>query len=237
VNALAEGIRSADTTRLMTGHAGQKSPREAFGDPAWLQLDNTYSYDKNLVPALLRDVRRAPRQPVFLSETTYEGEHKAPPEQIRRQMWQAALCGHCGHVFGNHPIWHFDGPGLFPDPQPWREALTSHGSRDMARWAQMLRHWPWERLQPAPQRLTTAPEGAACAHAAAEALLLAYTPGGAITLALPAEWKDRVVSVEWWAPTGDSLKPETKATRAWEAFVSLAPPGAQDWVVAVKIVN
>ncbi|MEO8353942.1 MAG: DUF4038 domain-containing protein [Chthoniobacteraceae bacterium] len=148
VNELAAGIGEIDRTHLMTGHAGQKSPRDAFGEPDWLQIDNTYSYAPDLWRQLRRDATREPRMPVFLSETIYEGEHSSTPEQIRRQAWWAMLSGHCGQFFGNNPMWHFDGPGLFDTDVRWQAALDSEGSRDIARLGALLREFPWQTLRP-----------------------------------------------------------------------------------------
>ena len=55
--------------------------------------------------ALIDDWKRDPAWPFFLLESTYEGEHNASQQQIRRQAYWSVLCGGNGHVFGNHPIW------------------------------------------------------------------------------------------------------------------------------------
>jgi hypothetical protein len=81
-------------------------------------------------------------------ESVYEGEHDSRPEQIRRQAYWAMLSGACGQFFGNNPIWHFDGPGLYPAKATWQEALDGAGSRDMARLRQVFAGLPWHRLEP-----------------------------------------------------------------------------------------
>jgi hypothetical protein len=78
----------------------------------------------------------------------YEGEHNSQPEEIRRQAYWALLSGACGQFFGNNPIWHFDGPGLFPAKTTWQKALDSTGSRDMARLRRAFAELPWHRLEP-----------------------------------------------------------------------------------------
>ena len=73
-------------------------------------------------------------------ESTYEGEHNASHQQIRRQAYWSVLCGGNGHCFGNHPIWLFwDG---------WQEALDLPGSIAMARWGGFFRDLPWSELMP-----------------------------------------------------------------------------------------
>jgi hypothetical protein len=81
-------------------------------------------------------------------ESVYEGEHDSRPEQIRRQAYWAMLSGACGQFMGNNPIWHFDGPGLFPAKVTWQEALAGTGSRDMVRLRQVFVGLPWHRLVP-----------------------------------------------------------------------------------------
>ena len=84
----------------------------------------------------------------MLIETVYEGEHDSKPEQIRRQAWWAMLCGACGQFFGNNPMWHFDGPTLFPHTNTWEQALDSTGARDVARLGKFLATRPWQQLVP-----------------------------------------------------------------------------------------
>ena len=58
------------------------------------------------------------------------------------------LGGACGQFFGNNPIWHFDGPGLYPVKTTWKEALDGTGSRDMTRLRDLFVGLPWHRLEP-----------------------------------------------------------------------------------------
>ena len=121
---------------------------EAFSEPAWLNVNAAYSYEKDLFRPMLAAYRRGPVRPFVLVESTYEGEHDARPDQIRRQAYWAMLSGACGQFFGNNPIWHFDGPGLFPAKMTWLEALDSTGSRDMSRLRELFRALPWSRFVP-----------------------------------------------------------------------------------------
>src|SRR5438093_1250769 len=91
---------------------------------------------------------RKPVRPFVLLETTYEGEHDSTPDQIRRQAYWAMLGGACGQFLGNNPLWHFDGPGLYPAKVTWMQALDSTGSRDLARLGALFRELPWHRLRP-----------------------------------------------------------------------------------------
>jgi hypothetical protein len=97
---------------------------------------------------LLAEYARKPARPFVLIESTYEGEHDSKPEQIRRQAYWAMLGGACGQFLGNNPIWHFNGPGLFPTKLTWMQALDAAGSRDMARLRTLFLDLPWPELKP-----------------------------------------------------------------------------------------
>jgi hypothetical protein len=150
VTEVADGILETDPTHPMTGHGSPSSATAlaAFGDRRWLTLDAVYSYEPELFRPLLAAYRRRPTRPFVLMESIYEGEHASRPEQIRRQAYWAMLSGSSGQFFGNNPIWHFDGPGLYPAKVTWEEALGGPGSRDMARLRQLFAGLLWHRLAP-----------------------------------------------------------------------------------------
>ena len=129
VNDLAAAIREEDPTHLMTAHHSPRSSAvEAFGEQDWLTVNNFYGYEKAMFLPMLAEYRRKPVRPFVLIETTYEDEHDATPDQIRRQAYWAMLSGACGQFFGNNPIWHFDGPGIYPAKMTWQQALGATGS-------------------------------------------------------------------------------------------------------------
>ena len=149
VTELAQSILSEDTNHIMTVHdSPETSAAAAFGRETWLSLNTVYSYQSNLFEPLLAEYSRKPSRPFVLIETTYEGEHNSTPDQIRRQAYWAMLGGACGQFLGNNPIWHFDGPGLFPFQASWRQALDSDGSRDIAGLGKFFRKLSWDRLMP-----------------------------------------------------------------------------------------
>jgi hypothetical protein len=150
VSELAEGIREEDGKHLMTAHGAPSSQSAvaAFGEPTWLSVNAVYSYEKALFRPMLAEYNRRPPRPFVLMETVYEGEHESVPEQIRRQAYWAVLSGCCGQFFGNNPIWHFDGPGLFPTKITWQKALDEKGSRDMVRLREAFAEMPWQDLVP-----------------------------------------------------------------------------------------
>jgi hypothetical protein len=149
VTEVAEGIREVDPAHPMTGHGSPStSAVSAFGDRDWLSVNTVYSYEKAMFRPMLAEYHRRPVRPFVLMESVYEGEHDSKPEQIRRQAYWAMLSGACGQFFGNNPIWHFDGPGLYPVTATWQEAMDGTGSRDMARLHQAFLELPWHQLVP-----------------------------------------------------------------------------------------
>lgn len=139
VNAVAQALREGGVRDLFTIHVlPECSPLDQPGID-WVDVNLTYTYEI-VHKKLIGDWQRTPVYPTLLMETTYEGEHDDSEQQIRRQMWWSVLCGGCGHVFGNNPIWLFD-PG-------WREAMQSPGSAAMRRWGDFFRALPWDGLEP-----------------------------------------------------------------------------------------
>jgi hypothetical protein len=186
VNELAGAIREEDRAHLMTAHhSPESSALAAFGEQAWLAVNNVYGYEKTLFRPMLAEYMRQPVRPFVLLETTYEGEHNSTPDLIRRQAYWAMLSGACGQFFGNNPIWHFDGPGLFPAQMSWQEALGAAGSRDIALLCELFIHLPWQQLVPENN------------HA-----IVAEGFGGDTTTALTAWTADGKLSVTYIPSTG-----------------------------------
>jgi len=149
VNDLAEAIRSEDPGHLMTAHhGGSTSLIEAFGEQPWIAINNFYGSGNTIFAPMLGEFQRRPPRPFVLIETTYEGEHDSTPEQIRRQAYWAMLAGAGGQFFGNNPIWHFDGPGLYPIAMTWQQALDSPGAHSMTLLAELYARLPWTELAP-----------------------------------------------------------------------------------------
>ena len=147
VDALAAGISETDPHALQTAHtAPESAPLETWNGRSWLDINNVYTYDDVYVRSI-EEYRRS-ELPFFLMESTYEWEHSVSTRRLRTQAWYALLAGATGQLFGNNPIWHFSGPGLYPAPRPWRQALDSPGARSMTVVAKVLGALPWWRLIP-----------------------------------------------------------------------------------------
>jgi hypothetical protein len=146
-DAIAEGIAERMPSVLQTAHPGPETPAVAhWGDRPWLALNNVYTYG-DVHRASIKQYQRS-RLPFFLIEAVYENEHEATAERLRAQAYQAVLSGATGQLFGNNPLWHFDGPGLFAADPDWKQALGSPGTESMTHLHELLSRYAWWALRP-----------------------------------------------------------------------------------------
>jgi len=193
-------------------------------------LNNTYTYGI-IHRRLLGDYTRIPTTPFFLIESAYEGEHNASAAQMRRQAYWAVLCGACGHVFGNRPLWLFD--------SGWRDALNSTGSCDMVHVQALFRSRPWYHLEPDQgHRVVTGGLGEytgldylAAARTSDGGTVIAYLPTARTFTVDLTQIRGRTVRGWWFDPrTGEArLAGEYPATGARD----FSPPGDGDWVLVL----
>ncbi len=246
VRAIADGIREYDPRALQTVHGGPETSVLDYWDGApWLQVDTVYTYQPVYIAALEHHARPE-RRPFFLIESHYEDERDVTERDVRMQAYQALLCGAAGQIFGNNPIWHFNGPGLYPAPVSWPQALASPGSQSMTHLGQLMATVPWWLLQPDEDHaLLTGGLGSEDTHAVAArasdgSFALVYLPTTReITLDLGelagpqvvARWYDPVdgrflaVSGSPFPATGSRrLRPERARNRA----------GDEDWALILE---
>lgn len=245
---MAVAIRSAGAEQLITAHGGQQSAVDVVGDLPWLDINNTYSYAAELFRPLRHDYQRTPVRPFVLIESTYENEHNSRPEQIRRQAYWAMTCGACGQFFGNNPIWHFDGPGLFRSKRSWRDELDGAGSRDMSRLRSAFVSRPWHRLMPDfNDAVITAGSGQGTAK-----VTTAATPDGKLTMIyIPSTGTDsRELTVDlsrfagqvtsiWFNPTSGRSSPTAAESLPNSGQHKFRTPGdnstnTNDWLLILE---
>ena len=149
VRAMAEGIRKLDPQALHTAHGDHTSALDYWPGEPWLQVNNVYTY-RPVHSRALEQYARPERMPFFLLESIYENEREATEQRLRTQAYQAVLSGAAGQVFGNNPIWYFDGRGIsrYPAPVTWQEALGSRGAQSMTHLRTLLMAVRWWQLRP-----------------------------------------------------------------------------------------
>ena len=148
IDSVAEGIVSEIPGSLHTAHGSPGlTAADHWGDAPWLALNNVYTYDP-VASEAARAFGLSPPKPFILIESRYEEPGQVDEWQVRGQAYQALLSGAAGHVFGNAPIWHFDGPGTEPPGLDWRAALSSRGAVSMTHLAALLVALRWWDLVP-----------------------------------------------------------------------------------------
>lgn len=247
-NELALGLREGGASPIMTAHGGQTTAVQSFGDQSWLAVDTVYRYQPDLWRPLLAAYGAQPLKPFVLIETAYEGEHDTKPDQIRRQAWWAMLSGACGQFYGNNPMWHFDGPTLYPHPNAWQQALDSTGARDIARLGKFFSGLPWQELVPDARNAliqSGAGEGADRAIAARSAdgrLAVIYVPAdgkGPRELTLDLSRLSAPSRAYWFNPAKDVPAVKHRTTLPNQGRHSLQTPGnngagGNDWVLVLQ---
>jgi hypothetical protein len=231
LDAVAAGLRGGGVTNLFTGHVHpEHSPIESFAGSDWLDVNVTYTYGI-VHQALLKDWRRSPAWPFFLIESTYEAEHNASHQQIRRQAYWSVLCGGNGHCMGNSPIWLFH--------TGWQDALDLPASVAMARWGDLFRGLPWADLVPdLDHRLVTAGLGEAAGLDRTTAALTADGRVGVAYLPVPRSVEidlgvvaGPMVEASWFEPaTGRRVRVGTLVAAGTS---TLTPPFAEDAVLVL----
>jgi hypothetical protein len=239
VDLIALGIKEFDQRHLFTAHANSEpSTPEQFGSGGWLDINSSYSCER-VHERLASDYNHNPSLPTFLIESCYEGEHNSSEVQIRRQAYWSVLCGGFGHVFGNNPIWHYDGPGLYPISGTWQQAMDLPGSVDMRYWGSLFRSRPWFDLVPDQKHEVIT--GGLGEFVGNDYLAAGRTPEGSTVIAyMPTR---RTITVDmskisgaqalaWWYDprTGKATSAGTFPTGGMR---ELTPPTEGDWVLVL----
>ena len=258
VRALAEGVKANAPAQLHTAHASSThSSLDVYPREPWLDVNATYTYSADHVGAWAKqfhvyhssklDRLREPAMPFFLVESTYELEHRAPSQKIRRQAWWSVLSGSFGQAMGNGKIWPFrDG---------WEKELASPASQQMGLLSRFLqsRRW-WELAPDFDHKMLTAGFGtyndtkepcgddyATAMFGANRGLLLAYLPTRRKVTVDLARFR-APVHVRWFDPTNGKLTDAPGSPVANVGPDDFTPPehnatGDGDWVLVVEAIK
>jgi hypothetical protein len=243
VRALVDGIRERDPQALHTAHGSPGSSALGYwsGEP-WLAINTVYTYEP-VHEATLEEYSSSEAMPLFLLESSYENEHHTGDYRVRMQAYQAILSGAFGQIYGNNPMWHFSGPGLFDAPTDWRQALDSPGAHSMTVMRKLMSTIKWWLLEPdASNRLLLEGKGsykerAVAALASDGSFALVYVPASReITLDL-ARLSGAEVTGRWIDPSDGSVSSASDADLP-AVPTTFAPrgenrSGAGDWILEV----
>lgn len=244
VVAIAEGIRAVAPQQLQTGHfAPETFVPDFWGDASLLDIMSVYTY-KPVCERVAAAYRHASVRPVYLIESAYENEHGAGPERVRRQAYQALLCGASGHIFGNNPIWHFRHPGLHDAPIGWWQALGGGGSRSMTHLYDLFSSLPWWTLQPDldGRLIADRGEGDQRVTAALDAdgsLAVIYVPARRTISIDLGRLRDGALTARWFDPASGETRELPAPVSSGEGTQDFSPPGRNadgdgDWVLLLR---
>ena len=242
VDAVATGIRETDPDALQTAHGAPGAiVADHFGSYEWFDVNNVYTYEDPHSYSV--EQYAAGNRPFFFLEGTYENEHEAETKLIRIQAYHSLLGGATGHVFGNNPIWHFDGPGLFPVDGTWQDALDSPGTVSMQHAFELFDQLAWWDLVPdvCSELFRDGTEGwvdrTVSAITSDRSLAIVYFPGGRTVEADLNALAGDTPTLTWVDPTNGEFG-ETSSVDATTDF-ELTPPGANaagddDWILLIN---
>lgn len=241
VNAVAEGIAETDPDALQTAHTARHSvAADEWAKFPWFNVNNVYGSDD--VGALADKAEQQSDQPFFMIEGVYEYEHDVTTELLRAQAYDAVLAGATGQVFGNNPIWYFDGVGLFTAPMTWQQALGSPGSQSMEVLGALFHSLEWWKLVPdTDQPIADAgsdggPGQMRGAVACDGSVAVVYVTGGGALSIHTDRLRAGTIAFRWYDPSSGTTTSITDAPTPVEGAVTLETPGKNeggddDWVL------
>jgi hypothetical protein len=246
VRAVVKGIRAFDRRALHTAHgAPETAAIDYWQNEPWLQVNNVYTYGPVQAPAL-EQYARPERMPFFLIESAYENEYGATERRLRTQAYQAALSGAAGQVFGNNPIWHFDGPGIIPVSLTWQQALESRGAQSMTHLLDLLMTIRWWKLKPDSKHvllidgLGSEDERAVAARTIDGAIALLYSPSSREITVNLGELAGPRVAARWYDPASgrfsavDGSPFRAAGMKRFGQDLGANSSGFDDWVLVLE---
>jgi hypothetical protein len=239
VQAMVDGILARDANHPFTAHnAPGEMAIDPWGRPAWLNVNNTYTYSSTQYTELLATYNVSPPIPYFFLETQYENEGNPSPQALRSQSYWAVLSGAFGHVFGNCPIWHFGSSSGYCSETDWQAELNAVGSINIQRWQKLFisRHWhtlvPDQNDQVLTAGALSGTSHATAARASDGTSIIVYLPSQRQVTINAAQLQAGALTVWWYDPaTGATTQEPGPFSTA--APLILTAPAAGDWVLVV----
>jgi hypothetical protein len=239
VDAVARGIAEVDPSALQTFHGSPNTVGSThWGEVPWLGVDTLYTYEDAAGAALKRH-REGPSIPFILIESAYEGERGTNEQSLRAIAYGAILSGASGQVFGNNPVWHFSGPGLYEQSHSWRDALGSRGAASMTNLKNLFDNVDWWRLRPAEQSLVqaAAPGSAVAARSADGDLAVIYISALRETIVDSAQLV--ADKARWYDPSSGRWHDTTGVSDQITGHLYTVPrptndAGFSDWVLVLS---
>lgn len=249
-NALAMGIRSADSNHLMTYHPmGPGSSSECFHQEEWLDFNMHQSgHGDRYIPNYRKvraDYALSPPKPCMDAEPIYESHPFgwnpkngiAGDDEVRRAAYWALFSGAHGHSYGNHCIWQFYSEKVKPvnyPPMQWFEALDLPGAWDMIHVRRLMESRPMLQRYP-DQSMIFGNAGGTVDHIAAtqgDGYVFIYLPSNFEVIVEFRHIKGESFKAWWYNPrTGEAVFIREIEGHPREAF--RVPVSGVDWVLVI----
>ncbi len=167
IDAMAAGIREADSVHLITFHPpGCANSTDFLADAAYMDfhtsqtghgIEQCYASDE-----VMRKMAAVSEKPFMDSEPRYE-DHPAcfndkigyywNADDVRQNAYWNVLAGTCGHTYGNHCIWSMNREPSAYFPFAWQDALTHPGAEQIGYVKKLRLSRDYFSLRPAPELL------------------------------------------------------------------------------------
>lgn len=243
VRAIVEGLAVAGDQHLAAAHGHPDTATADFWrGERWLDIDTVYTYG-DVCGAMRHRYHQPQPKPVLMLETAYENEHQSTELSLRSAAYCSLLEGGAGHIFGNNPVWHVGGPGIYWVDVTWQEALDSRGAQSMSHLAALMELVDFAALRPTSR---DAPIQAPDARHASLALsrdgltAVAYLVAPHTVVLDGRGMRQGPFTVDWFDPSSGRLHYHTGTPYDRQVAHRLEPPsplndaGFDDWVLIVR---
>ncbi|MCK4745863.1 MAG: glycoside hydrolase family 140 protein, partial [Bacteroidales bacterium] len=248
--ALATGIRSADSNHLMTYHPmGSRSSSECFHQSEWLDFNMHQSgHSDRYIPnyrKIMADYALDPPKPCMDAEPIYESHPFgwnpkngiAGEDEVRRAAYWALFSGAHGHSYGNHCIWQFYSSkvkAVNHPPMYWQKAMDLPGAWDMLHVRRLMESRPMLKRYP-DQSIIWGPAGGTTDHIAAtqgEGYAFVYLPSNPQVIIDFSRIRGDSFKTWWYNPrTGEATFIKEVEGEVRESF--RVPVSGVDWVLVI----
>jgi hypothetical protein len=243
IRSLGLGLKATAPAQLVTFHAASSHSSTDVWPPgeSWLDVSMTYTYFRGFNKAWNKDqpdvyevnyaeLKKRPRRPFFLGESTYEGEHGdwGSALQARKQAYWSVLSGAFGNAYGS-PNWNV--------PDNWRDVLKLPGAASLKHYRALFESRPWTELVPDVDNIVAVAgrgeyaknDYATTAMTADRSCAITYLPSKrALTIDLDRLAGERCRG--WWFNPRDGAATEI-GTFESKGRKSFEPAGEGDWVL------
>ncbi|HUI65112.1 MAG TPA: DUF4038 domain-containing protein, partial [Bacteroidota bacterium] len=239
LQGLVNGILQYDSTHLFTAHNNQEQMAvDPWNGASWLNVNDVYTYANNLYANCGTAYNYTPRMPFFLIEAAYENEHKSTEQQLRSQSYWTILSGGFGHMFGNCPIWHFDGDlsQSFCTVTGWKGQLSNQGSWNMKYLHDLMNSRRWYKFIPDTKHVAvTSGYGSSTnyvttAYCSDSSSIISYLPGNA-SITVNMNLIGGSAAAAWWYNPASGVA--SRIARYQHGTHTFTPNGSGDWVLVV----